>query len=97
MKWEFLGTQELRESHLSNKGHVYMVSLWRTPVPGGWLVMTINNRSSDPQPTHSFYPDAEHLWPGNPPLEATYLLRPAGAGALPSDEMLLLPSEKNTG
>ncbi len=96
MQWEFLGTQELQESSAARKGHVYVLSMWRTPVPGGWLLMTLNSRSNDPQPVQSFYPDAQHLWTGKTPAEAGYLLRAAGAGALPAADMLLLPAEENT-
>ena len=97
MQWEFLGTQELQESNSTGKkSHVYALSMWRTPVPGGWLLMTLNSRSNDPQPVQSFYPDAQHLWTGKTPVEASYLLRAAGAGALPSADMLLLPAEENT-
>lgn len=74
MKWEFLGVQELREES-ARKGHVYTISMWRTPVPGGWLVMSANTRSLDPQPIQSFYPDPDHLWTGKTPEEADYLLR----------------------
>ena len=97
MQWEFLGIQELRESHTANKGHVYALSMWRTPVQGGWLLMTINSRSNNPQPVQSFYPDPQHLWTGKTPAEANYLLRPAGAGALPAPDMLLIPAQKETG
>ena len=90
MKWEFLGVQDLPETPARGKGHTYKVSLWRSPVPGGWMIMSINNRSSDPQPLMTFYPDADHVWVGNAPAEANYLLRPASAGAIGSapDQLL---------
>lgn len=74
MKWEYLGVQELREGS-GGKGYVYAVGMWRTPVPGGWLLMSVNTRSRDPQPNQSFYPDPDHLWTGQTPEEADYLLR----------------------
>ncbi len=92
MQWEFLGVQELRESSVPGKGYVYAPSMWRTPVPGGWLVMTLNSKSNDPQPMLSFYPDANHVWKGNAPPEASYLLRPASGGKLTASEELLRPS-----
>lgn len=88
MQWEFLGKQELKEAMPGTKGHLYLCSLWRTPVPGGWLVMTINSRSSDPQPMQNFYPDPEHLWTGKTPMEAAYLLR--AVDVPPVDESNLL-------
>jgi hypothetical protein len=96
MKWELLGKQELRDSDVPGKGYVYTPLMWRTPVPGGWLLMTVNSKSNDPQPTVSFYPDADHLWTGRTPPEAEYLLRPAGPDSSPSGEHLLRPaSEEN--
>lgn len=96
MQWEFLGVQQMQERNASGKGYVYALSMWRTPVPGGWLIMTLNSRSNSPQPTQSFYPDAQHLWTGKTPAEANYLLRPAGAGELPSADTLLLPAGGET-
>ncbi len=92
MQWEFLGKQELQESNNSGKGYTYVASMWRTPVPGGWLLMTLNSKSNDPQPLLSFYPDADHLWQGNAPPEANYLLRPARGSLAASQEQLLRPA-----
>src|SRR5258708_4321519 len=89
MKWEFLDRQELREGRDPAKGHVYVASMWRTPVPGGWLVMTINSRSNDPQPVTNFYPDPEHAWQPVAPAEAAYLLRPAEGNEMIPPERLL--------
>jgi hypothetical protein len=89
MKWEFLGEQELSVIYKPRKGWVYSMAMWRTPVPGGWLLMTVNLRSSDPQPVTSFYPDVAHTWKGGNPPEADYLLRPATGGAISSPEQLL--------
>jgi hypothetical protein len=88
MMWEFLGKQELRDSDTPGKGYAYALLLWRTPVPGGWLLMAVNAKTSDPQPVISFYPDADHVWQGKEPPEAAYLLRPAGAGSLSADHLL---------
>ncbi len=77
MKWQYLGKNDLHEGEVGQHGYTYHASLWRTPVPGGWLVLTMNSRSNDPQPMISFYPDAEHLW--NPDdQDAATLLRPSG-------------------
>jgi hypothetical protein len=95
MKWEFLGVQGLREGY-GEKGHVYSVGMWRTPVPGGWLLMSINTRSNDPQPVQTFYPDPNHLWTGKTPVEADYLLRAAGPTAALSAEALLRASDDPT-
>jgi len=92
MKWEFLGVQELREG-MNGKGYVYTVGMWRTPAPGGWLLMSINTKSNNPQPTQSFYPDPDHLWTGKTPPEAAYLLRAAGADSAPSTQSLLRASD----
>ena len=91
MKWEFLGVQELREG-TAGKGYVYTVAMWRLAVPGGWLLISVNTRSSDPQPIQSFYPDPDHVWPGKTPAEADFLLRPAGADTSPSTQALLRAS-----
>lgn len=97
MRWEFLGKQELPEGKPGERGYVYLVSMWRTPVPGGWLLMSLNSKSNGPQPVMSFYPDADHLWQGNTPPEADYLLRPASGSATTSPEHLLrAASEDNS-
>lgn len=90
MQWEFLGRQDLFDGS-DRRGYTYAASMWRTAVPGGWLVMTLNSRSSDPQPILTFYPDGEHRWNGVTPPEAEYLLRPAGAVSA-SAEGLLRPA-----
>jgi len=92
MKWEFLGVQELQEG-FGGRGHIYAVGMWRTLVPGGWLVMSINKRSNDPQPVQSFYPDPDHSWTGKTPIEADYLLRASGPAASLSAEALLHASD----
>lgn len=97
MKWEFLDVQELREGSDSGKGHVYKLALWRTPVPGGWLLMALNTKSNDPQPIQSFYPDPEHLWTGRTPREAHFLLRAAGPAATPMITGLLSPGTVGEG
>jgi hypothetical protein len=92
LQWEFLGKQEMQETEKPGKGYVYAMSMWRTPVPGGWLLMTLNSRSNDPQPIVSFYPDEDHVWKGAAPPESSYLLRPAGGGAsLTSEKLLTAP------
>lgn len=84
MKWEQVGMQELWESGIPGRGYAYEIWLWRTPVPGGWLLMAVNKKSNGPDPTVSFYPDPEHRWnPAHDP-QADYLLRPA-QGSVPAD------------
>jgi hypothetical protein len=92
MQWEFLGRQELRASETPGKGYVYAPFLWRAPVPGGWLLMTVNSKSNDPQPIINFYPDPDHVWQARESPEAQYLLRAAGGGASGSTENLLRPA-----
>ncbi len=92
MKWEFLGIQQMRAGFAGN-GHVYAMEMWRTPVPGGWLLMSVNSRSRDPQPMQSFYPDPDHLWTGKTPEESNYLLRAAGPDDSPSTHNLLRASD----
>ncbi len=76
MNWEYMGTQELSTTP---RGYTYRTNMWRSPVPGGWLLMALNSRSNSPDPVISFYPDAEHEWKPGVPHEASYLLRAAGA------------------
>jgi hypothetical protein len=40
LQWEFLGKQEMQATEKPGKGYVYAMSMWRTPVPGGWLLIT---------------------------------------------------------
>ena len=93
MNWEYLETQMLTNGE-GRRAYTYQAPLWRTPVPGGWLLMTVNSRTSDPQPSIAFYPDPEHIWVGKAPAEASYLLRPAGNPNEIGSERLLRPSEK---
>ena len=92
MNWEFLGKQSLQETYERGKGHTYHTALWRAPVPGGWLLMALNSRTSDPQPVISFYPDAGHLWNPIQPAESSHLLRPAEGDAKSLPESLLRPT-----
>ena len=96
MKWELVGKQELWESGTQGKGHAYAPVIWRTPVPGGWLLMTVNSKSSDPQPTTSFYPDPDHAWNFRADPQSEYLLRPAQGVISSAPENLLQPSDDNS-
>ena len=91
MKWEYIGKQELREGNIPGKSYVYTTSMWRTPVPGGWIMMALNSKSNDPQPHTSFYPDPGHVWKGNTTDGADYLLRPAELGEQTPANLLLRP------
>jgi hypothetical protein len=98
MQWEFLGKQELLASHNPDRGYFYSAAMWRAQVPGGWLLMTLNLKSSDPNPMISFYPDAEHVWKGGDPPEADYLLRPAmGAGSTSPEQLLRAVDVEDSG
>lgn len=90
LKWEFLGNQELWEGDGKGKGYAYQLRLWRTPVPGGWLLMAVNGKSSSPDPVMSFYPDPRHAWTGRSDPQAEILLRPASPGLLPTGADYLL-------
>lgn len=60
IEWEYLGRQGLPPGALFPK----QVEMWRTPVPGGWLVLTVETQQSDSLST-TFYPDPEHEWDGS--------------------------------
>jgi hypothetical protein len=94
MKWEFLGKQDLLEAPQGMRGHTYLASMWRTPVPGGWLLMTLNTRSNGPDMVTSFYPDPNHVWNPSAPPESSYLLRAAGdqLAIEPPDDRLISDS-----
>ena len=92
MDWEFLGKQDLHEMHERGKGHTYKTSLWRSPVPGGWLLMALNSRTSEPAPVISFYPDPDHQWSPIEPAESAHLLRPAAGTPKSLPVSLLRPS-----
>ncbi len=76
MKWEFLGVQHLTELKGDHRGYTYNVNVWRSPVPGGWLLMSMNERSQDPQGMISFYPDERHVWNGLDETQFDDMLRP---------------------
>lgn len=89
LPWEFLGVQELWNGPIPGKGYAYKIEMWRTKVPGGWLLLSVNAKSSDPVPVQSFYPDPTHSWTGRTSPEAGYLLRPSSGDASVSSEALL--------
>ena len=89
MQWQFLGKQELEDGSGARRGHTYVALMWRSRVPGGWLVMSINGRSVDPQPVIAFYPDADHEWSGEAPPGSEHLLRPAGGTTSEGGDRLL--------
>ncbi len=89
MTWEYVGQQELQSREMR---HTYILEMWRTKVPGGWLVISLNSRSTSPDPTTVFYPDPLHEWHPEAPPEAAYLLRAASSVSTISDKELLHPS-----
>ena len=95
MQWEFLGKQELKLPLSPRKSYTYATAMWRTPVPGGWLVMSLNMNGMAPQPATVFYPDPEHVWQPTTPLGAELLLRPAVAADISPSENLLRSTEED--
>jgi|SRR5579871_6106680 len=91
MKWEQVGRQELWETGVPGKGYAYQVWLWRSPVPGGWLLMAVNAKSNGPDPVVSFYPDPEHRWNPTQDPQADYLLRPAQGSVPVASDPAALP------
>jgi hypothetical protein len=92
MNWEHIGKQELRSKSkmVWSGGYMYLAEMWRTPVPGGWLIMSLNSRSNSPDPVISFYPDEDHIWQPNEPQEEAYLLRASSHTAVEEDADQLL-------
>ena len=72
MEWEDLGYQKATSTKFMGKEIPVGVEMYRTPVPGGWLILIISSSSSV-----SFYPDPEHKWDPHGKYEASYLLRAA--------------------
>jgi hypothetical protein len=95
LEWELVGKQQLWEQGTPGKGYAYAPLLWRTPVPGGWLLMTVNSKSSDPQPMVSFYPDPDHVWRIATDPQAQQLLRPANSPGFVDPALLLRASTFN--
>ena len=97
MKWEFLGKQEFGYAVSAKKSVDYFARMWRTPVPGGWLVVTLPE-SNVTQTATCFYPDPNHQWkPSDMPehAESLRLLRPApSALSTPEDLLLRLPEDE---
>jgi len=86
MKWQLVGKEELWETGTEGKGYAYRALLWRTPVPGGWLLMAVNAKHNSPDPVVSFYPDPGHVWTGRADAQAETLLRPAGGQSISPQE-----------
>ena len=58
LKWERLAIAEPK--HEFSHGTMY-----RTPVPGGWLVAVFWLTGNVGGPSMGFYPDPDHEWDGN--------------------------------
>ncbi len=94
MEWEAIGKQELKTPGRRGFGsYTYQVQMWRSPVPGGWLIMALNSRSNSPDPVTSFYPDPEHHWQITQDPVANYLLRATQASAIEDPNLLLRGSD----
>jgi len=94
MAWEYIGKQELKSpGKMMWGGYIYQTQMWRTPVPGGWLLMALNSRSNSPDPVISFYPDDDHVWNPTELTQEQYLLRAAGSREIePPNELLRIES-----
>ncbi len=55
--WEEVKCEQKEKSFLSQG----MPSMWRTKVPGGWLVRIMDGAADGA----FFYPDPEHVWDGS--------------------------------
>jgi hypothetical protein len=55
--WEEVKCEKQDKSFFS----IGMSSLWRTKVPGGWLVRIMVGEAD----SAFFYPDPEHVWDGS--------------------------------
>ncbi len=96
MQWEYLGKQELATTQPPGIFSTGQALIWRTPVPGGWLIITQLGSGG----CQSFYPDANHIWTGDTSkiMESDYLLRPAEMGeGTPPNELLIADSGDGSG
>lgn len=57
MKWEKIQSCEPRHEFASG-------AFYRSPVPGGWLLMIFWQMGHPGGPAMCFYPDPEHEWDG---------------------------------
>ncbi len=69
LTWEYIGEQKLPHPGGGFLGDAdYTVLIWRSKVPGGWLVMSkydsVKYDAGGTSTSITFYPDAEHLWDG---------------------------------
>ena len=91
-----MGKQEFGFATSPKKSIEYYARMWRTPVPGGWLIVTLPE-SNVTQTATCFYPDPNHEWkPSDLPehVETLRLLRPAQPTAsTPADLLLRSPEE----
>lgn len=84
MKWEYIGSQDL--PHRKGKPLFLHPEIWRSRVPGGWMILTI---TAGDVKAHSFYPDPDHIWEIDEEKmdkAASTLLRPAGQSPLIPEE-----------
>jgi hypothetical protein len=58
LKWEKLNVAEPKHEFIHG-------ALYRSPVPGGWLMCCFWTMSGAGGPSISFYPDPEHVWDGS--------------------------------
>lgn len=61
IEWEYLGDQALPPGKIAPQH----VETWRTPVPGGWLVLVIQKSGQISGLSTTFYPDPQHEWDGS--------------------------------
>lgn len=60
MHWQKLNVAEPRHEFASG-------TLYRSKVPGGWLIAIFWQMGHPGGPSMCFYPDPEHLWDGSSP------------------------------
>ena len=70
LTWEYIGEQKLPHPGGGFLGDAAYVALfWRTPVPGGWLVMSkydsVKYDAGGTTTSLTFYPDPDHTWDGS--------------------------------
>jgi hypothetical protein len=56
LDWEFIGRMPLPPGNMKN------IDMWRTPVAGGWIIMTLRAVRDIESIATMFYPDPTHSW-----------------------------------
>lgn len=69
MKWEKIQSCEPRHEFANG-------AFYRSPVPGGWLLMIFWQMGHPGGPAMCFYPDPTHSWDGNSLTSAELMREP---------------------